>query len=273
MSAPAPVLGDPLGPRGRRRARVGSVIVLILIIVALALAVRQFAVAGQLDADRWSTLGDPRVIQFLLSGLLSTLAVAGVAMIGATLLGALLALGRLSSRRWVQGLAGVYVECLRTFPLLLLIFFTARLTGRYEIGLSTYWILVLALTANNAAVMSEIFRAGIRSLPVGQSEAAQALGLSHGQALRLVVLPQAIRNMVPTLVSQLVTLFKDSSLGFVLPFEELLRRGQVVGEFSGAVLQAYLVVAVIYTAVAYAGSRVAGTLRPVGTPPMASKDM
>ena len=98
-------------------------------------------------------------------------------------------------------------------------------------------------------MLAEIFRAGILSLDRGQSEAAYAIGLTYGQAMRSVVVPQAVRRMVPAIISQLITLLKDTSLGFVLPYEELLRRGQIAGEEGRNILQALVIVAVMYIAV------------------------
>jgi glutamate transport system permease protein len=251
-------LGDVLGPRGRRRVLIATVISSLLLAVFVAIALRRLASAGQLDADKWRPFTQWPIVKFLLLGLLATLKVAAVSMVMAMVAGALLALGRLARSGPVRWLAGGWVEGFRAVPLLLLIYFSARGLPRLDVHLSAFWLLVFALVLYNSAVLGEIFRAGILSLDRGQSEAAFALGLGYWQAMRLVVVPQAVRRMVPAIVSQLVTLLKDTSLGLVIPYEELLRRGQLVGEVPGRpVLQSFFVVALVYIAVNLVLSRIA----------------
>ncbi len=252
------VLYDVLGPRARRRVLFGSIATGAVIAWLIYVALRRFADNGQLDAERWELFTHGEVWRFLFGGLRNTLKAAVLSMVFAVVLGAGLALGRLARNKPTRWLTGGYVETFRGVPLLLLIFFTARLLGKYGIDVDTLWILVIALVAYNGAVLGEIFRAGILSLDRGQTEAAYAVGLGYWSAMRYVVIPQAIRRMVPALVSQLITLLKDTSLGFVLPYEELLRRGQLIGEIEPAsLLQGLLVVAVIYIAVNFSLSRLA----------------
>ena len=118
----------------------------------------------------------------------------------------------------------------------------------------------MALIAYNSAVLGEIFRAGILSLDRGQREAAFSLGLSYWQSMLLVLIPQAVRRMVPAIVSQLITLLKDSALGYIIGFEELLRRSRVIGDFSNNLLQAYIAAALIYILVNLALRRLARRL-------------
>jgi glutamate transport system permease protein len=165
--------------------------------------------------------------------------------------GALLAVGRLSQRAWLSRPVGAWVELFRGVPLLLLILFVFLGLPAVGVTVSTFWALVGGLTLYNGAVLGEIFRAGILSLPKGQTEAAYAIGLRRGQALRLVLLPQAVRLMLPALVSQLVTLLKDTSLGFVIGYAELLRSGRnAVGFLGGRYsIPIYTAIAVVYIAV------------------------
>ncbi|HEV2809133.1 MAG TPA: amino acid ABC transporter permease, partial [Acidimicrobiales bacterium] len=221
---------------------------------------RRFAARGQLDAELWSILAEPGVVRFLLGGLANTLKAAAGGMVGAVVIGAVMALGRLSRHRPVRWLAGLYVEFFRGFPLLLLILFSAFGLPRLGIRLPLFWYLVLGLAVYNSAVLAEIFRAGILSLDRGQSEAARAIGLTDGQAMRLVVFPQALRRMAPAIVGQLVVLLKDTSLGYFVQYEELLRRAQITGNFDANLLQALLVAAAIYIGVNLALSRVARRL-------------
>jgi glutamate transport system permease protein len=257
----APVLADALGPRARRRAQVISVVAGLGLAAALVGAVGRLADNGQLDADRWRPFTDTAVLRFLVLGLLATLKVAAVAMSLAVAVGAAMALGRLARNGPLRWLSGAYVEVFRALPLLLLIFFSARGLPRLGLDLDVFWYLVLGLVAYNGAVLGEIFRAGILSLERGQTDAALAIGLGYWQTMFLVVVPQAVRRMVPAIVSQLVTLLKDTSLGFVLPYEELLRRGQILGEATGKpLLQALFVVAGMYIVVNLTLSRLARRL-------------
>ena len=245
------VLYDVAGPRSRRRILVGSVVGLLVIAAILGLAVARLADKGAFEADLWQVLTQNDVQRLLGRGLAATLRAALLAMVLSMLVGALLAVGRLSRRGWLAGLAGGWVELFRGLPLLLMILFVFLGLPALGVTVSTFWALVAGLTLYNSAVLGEIFRAGILSLPKGQTEAAYAIGLRRGQTLRIILLPQAIRRMLPALVSQLVTLLKDTSLGFVIGYSELLRNGRTAVEFLGGrySIPIYTAIAVIYIAV------------------------
>jgi glutamate transport system permease protein len=260
MTAGVTVLGDALGPRARRRVWVASAVAGVLLLVLLAMAGQRLADKGQLDPDQWRPFTEAAVLRFLWQGLLNTLRAALAAMGLALVVGAFLALGRLARTGPVRWVAGAWVEFFRAVPLLLLIYFAGLGLPKYGIDLPVFWYLVLALVAYNSSVLAEIFRAGILSLDRGQAEAAYAVGLSYWQAMFFVVVPQAVRRMVPAVVSQLVTLLKDTSLGFVITFEELLRRGRINGEFYGNGLQSLTVVALVYIVVNFTLSRTAHRL-------------
>ena len=261
MSAPAlVVLADDLGPRGRRKVAIATVLSLTALAFVVYVAIGRLNATGQLDAARWKPLTDPPVMRFLLGGLVFTLKAALTAMTIALALGLLLALGRLSRNLLTRHLAGIHVEFFRGFPLLLLILFCGFGLPRYGIRWGPFWFLVAALVAYNSAVLAEIFRAGILSLDRGQSEAASAIGMSYWQSMMLVQVPQAVRRMVPSIVAQLVTLLKDTSLGFVITYEELLRRSRSTGEFFHNPLQTLVVVAVMYMIVNFTLGRVAAWL-------------
>lgn len=256
----SPVFADALGPRARRRVWIASIVAVAVIAIPVAIGVRRLQDRGQLDWELWEPLTQWAIVKFLLLGLVATLKVAAVSMVMVMAIGALMALGRLARNAPVRWLAGVYVEFFRAVPLLLLIYFSARGLPRLDVDLSAFWYLVAGLVAYNSAVLAEIFRAGILSLDRGQTEAAYAVGLSYWQAMAFVVIPQAVRRMVPAIVSQLVTLLKDTSFGFVLPYEELLRRGEITGEFARNPLQVFLFVALIYIVVNASLSQVARRL-------------
>jgi glutamate transport system permease protein len=245
------VLYDAAGPRGRRRILVGSVAGLLLLAVVVGAAVARLAANGAFEADRWQVLTQADVQRLLGRGLVATLRAAAVAMLLSMAVGGLLAVGRLSRRRWLARSAGAWVELFRGLPLLLLILFIFLALPVVGVTISTFWTVVFGLVLYNSAVLGEIFRAGILSLPKGQTEAAYAIGLRRGQTLRLILLPQAVRRMLPALISQLVTLLKDTSLGFVIAYAELLRTGRNAVEFLGGrySIPVYTAIAVIYIAV------------------------
>lgn len=242
------VLYDAPGPRARRRVLLSSIVAGLLLLGLLALVVRRLQANGQLDYALYEPfLTEPLLYERLLEGLLGTLKAAAYALVLAMALGVLLAFARLSHRWFVRLPATALIEVFRGLPLLLVIFalFLAFpiVTG---VELPALYALVIALTLYNGAVIAEIVRAGIQSIPKGQTEAAYAMGLSRGQTLRLVLLPQAVRVMLPALVSQLVVLLKDTSLGFVISYGELLRTGQQLVQVLNNPLQMFLAVALVY---------------------------
>lgn len=254
------MFGDALGPRGRRRVRVATIAGLALLAVLVYLTLARLQAKGQLDWDRWEQLLSVDAAQLLAGGLRSTLYAAITAGLLSFTVGTVLALGRLSNVRLLRWVAGTYVEVFRALPSLLLILFGFLGLPKMGIDVSKYQALVMGLTLYNSAVFAEIIRAGILSLPRGQAEAARAVGLTERQVQRYVVLPQALRRMLPSLVSQTVVVLKDTSYGFVIGYEELLRRGQIAGEVTGDLLQAYVIVAVVYIGVCFALSRLARRL-------------
>jgi glutamate transport system permease protein len=256
----APVLYDVQGPRARRRVLISSIVGGLVLLALLALAARRLAANEQFDYDKYKPFfTEPQLYQRLWDGLRNTLHAAAYAIVLAAVLGVLLAFGRLSRRRLIRLPALAVIEFFRGVPLLLLIFaLFLAFPLVVHTNLPALWALVLALTLYNGAVIAEIIRAGVLSIPKGQTEAAYALGLSRGQTLRMVLLPQAIRVMLPALISQLVVLLKDTSLGFVIGFSELLRTGGQLVQVLRNPLQVYLAVAVVYIAINSCLSALAG---------------
>jgi glutamate transport system permease protein len=256
------VLYDVPGPKARRRVLLSSLVGGLLLLGLLLLAVRRLQDNGQLEYELYEPfLTEPQLYERLLDGLRNTLTAAAYALVLALLLGVVLAFGRLSQRWFIRLPAVAVIEFFRGVPLLLLIF-ALFLAYPIVVGseLPALWALVIALTLYNGSVIAEIVRAGILSIAKGQTEAAYAMGLSRGQTLRLVLLPQAVRVMLPALVSQLVVLLKDTSLGFVIGFEELLRTGGQLVQFLNNPLQMYVAVALVYIAINSALSALAGYL-------------
>ncbi|CAN5664708.1 amino acid ABC transporter permease [soil metagenome] len=240
------VLYDPPGPRGRRRILIGSVIGVAALALIAYLVIAKLADAGQFRKAFWEPFTRPGVQRILWNGLKATLKAAGLSLVLALLLGVTLAALRLSKRRIIRTAAGTFVEVFRGLPLLLLVFFAFLGLPRVGIEIGPFGALVIALSLYNGAVLSEIFRAGVNAVPPGQVEAAASLGLSSSAVFRLIQLPQAVRTMLPSIISQLVVLMKDTSLGFIVAYEELLRSGRLIYTNIGNVIPTAIVVASIY---------------------------
>ncbi|MEY9946201.1 amino acid ABC transporter permease [Kitasatospora sp. GAS1066B] len=260
MNEETRLLFDEPGPRARRRIRIATGLSLAVIASLLGLMIRQFAVHGQLSANQWSMYGQWPIIRFLLDGIGKTLLVTVVAAAIAFPLAAPVALVRLSRARVPRALARGYVELFRAVPLLLLLYVFLFALPRAGVTFPVFWQLVLPIVLSNVPVVAEIFRAGVLAEPRGQTEAAYSLGMTYWQAMRLVVVPQAVRKLLPALVSQLVRLLKDSSLGYVVSYVELLHQTQVLGEYYHTVLSSYLIGATCYVLINAGLSRVATAL-------------
>lgn len=239
-------LYDEPGPKTRRSIRIWSVITVLALLGVIAAGLLQFGSKGQLDADKWTPFLSWPIWQYLLVGLWGTVQAGAIVAVLGGVFGLFLALGRLSRIRFVRWLSIAYIETARTIPVLLLIYL--MLFGLPQLGLNfpLIWKLVIPLTIANAAAFAEIIRAGILGLPRGQTEAGLSLGMSGAQTSRLVVLPQALRFATPSLVTQLVSLTKDTSLGYIVAFTELLYRGQVLSSFNQLLIQTFLVVTLVY---------------------------
>ncbi|MGY5884950.1 amino acid ABC transporter permease [Modestobacter lacusdianchii] len=273
MSHSGAFLYDAPGPRARRRIMIGSVVSALVLAGLLALALVQFGSRGQLDADRWAPFTEWPIWSYLLVGLRGTALAAAVVAVLSGAFGLLLAVGRLSQHRPVRWLSTGYIEVARTIPVLLLIYLMLFGLPAYGINLPLLWKLAVPLTIANAAVVAEIVRAGVLALPRGQTEAALSLGIRRGQAMRFVVLPQALRHVTPSLITQLVSLIKDTSLGYVVAFTELLYRAQVLSAYNRLLIQTFLVVALVYLvfngALSYLAARLRTRVRRQVAPPSA----
>ncbi|MDR6611856.1 amino acid ABC transporter permease [Leifsonia sp. 1010] len=237
---------DVPGPRGRRNILIGSIVSVVVFAMIVGLGLWQFAAHGQLAVERWAPFTEWAIWQYLLVGLLGTLEAAAIVAVLGAAFGTVLALGRVSQVRWIRFICGLYIEIARTVPVLLVIYLMLFGLPQIGINLPTLWKLVVPLTIANAAVFAEIIRAGILSLPRGQREAALSLGMRPVQAMTYVVLPQAVRNVTPSLVTQFVSLLKDTSLGYIVAFTELLYRGQVLASYLHLLIPTYVAVTVIY---------------------------
>ncbi|MEV0455949.1 amino acid ABC transporter permease [Catellatospora methionotrophica] len=252
----ANVLYDHPGPRARVRNRVLSVVFGVALLGLLWIVYRAFDRTGQWEWAKWQPfvetvdVGGTAVnawTDYLLPGLLGTLQAAATAMVLALLFGLVFSVGRLSERAWIRVPAGMVVEFFRAVPLLLMIFFLSY-GGFWVFGtlIPPFWSVVIGLTLYNGSVLAEAFRAGIRAVPKGQSEAAYSLGLTKSQVMRMILIPQAARSMLPVIVSQLVVVLKDTALGFIVAYPELMLQGSTsYAVFTNAV-PTFMVLALIY---------------------------
>lgn len=261
------VLIEELGPRGRRRVLIGTVVAVGLLLAGAAWIVMRLSDKGQLAAERWDWFLDRDNLEFLFEGIVATVKAAVTAGAIAVVIGFAFALLRLSTSAVVRAIAVAYVEWFRALPLLLMIFAifaldtTIARSNNGDALLGTFWSVVAALVLYNSAVFAEIFRAGVLSLDRGQTEAAQSVGMSYWQAMFIVILPQAVRRMVPAIVAQLATLMKDVSLGFVIGYEEFVARGEGTTNFTDARnLQAYVIVGAVYFVLVYLLAKLADHL-------------
>ena len=260
MSDSLRVLFDEPGPHARRRIRVVTVVTIVVVAALIAVAVARFAAAGQLAPDRWAEFTQWPYLRFLAVGLLQTLLATAVAGVIAFPLALLLALGRLSEHRVLHAACTAWIEFFRSIPLLLLVYLFVGGLPAIGINAPIFWKLVIPIFVCASAVIAEVFRAGILALPKGQSEAAAALGLTRTQAMRKVIVPQAIRLVVPSLVTQVISLLKDSTLGYAASYPELMKSASNLTAYTHHLIQTYLVVAVIYIAINLLLSRLAHRL-------------
>ncbi|MEU6909283.1 amino acid ABC transporter permease [Streptomyces coeruleorubidus] len=253
------LLYDAQGPRAKRRNVLFTVIFLAALAALLWWVYITLKDNGQLEWVLWEpffTSSEPWST-YIWPGLQNTLKAAVISVIIALPLGAVFGIARLSEHAWIRVPAGAVVEFFRAIPVLILMIFGLALFAEYTNVSSDdrpLYAVVTGLVLYNASVLAEIVRAGILSLPKGQSEAAMAIGLRKNQEMRLILLPQAVTAMLPAIVSQLVVIVKDTALGgAVLTFPELLASANTMSGYYGAnTIASFTVVAVIFIALNFA---------------------
>ena len=255
MSAPS-VLYDAPGPKAKTRNLLYTVVFLAALAAVLWWVLVQMNDKGQLDWDKWSPYlaGTEAWTTYLLPGLVNTLTAAALAMVIALPVGALFGIARLSDHWWIARPAGAIVEFFRAIPVLILMFFANEAYAVFtdiDRDVRPLYAVVTGLVIYNSSVLAEVFRAGILSLPKGQSEAALAVGMRKGQLMTNVLLPQAVTAMLPAIVSQLVVIVKDTALGgALLGFEELIAKARPAASYYGAnTIATLVVIAVIFIAI------------------------
>lgn len=265
------VLYDAPGPRAVRRARIGTALAILAFLGLGVLVVLRLADRGQFDADLWNPWINPSddsfsaVWELVARGLVATLVAATLAIVLALVVGVLLGVARMMLGSRLRVPVVLWIELFRGLPVVITIVFVWRAMVELGINVSVLpgepalWYLVIGLTLYNSVIIAEILRAGVLSLPRGQREAALAVGLTNGQTMRTILLPQAFRVMLPALISQLVVVLKDTSLVAVigLGYLELLRRGNQISQNLDNPIQSLLIVALIYIVINYSLSKLA----------------
>ncbi|MFI6903413.1 amino acid ABC transporter permease [Nonomuraea sp. NPDC050394] len=227
MTKQATVLYDAPGPKARLRNNLYTLITVVVLLGIAAFVVFKLNEKGQFAGNIWAPFFEWETWnQYLIPGVQGTLTAAVLASIFALIFGSVFGLARLSDHKWIRIPAGWVVEVFRAIPLLLLIFFiwflAPDLMGGGDYGLLA---LVIGLTLYNGSVLAEVVRAGVLAVPKGQSEAAYAIGMRKSSVMRLILLPQALTAMMPAVVSQLVVLLKDTALGYIITYIDLLNMG------------------------------------------------
>lgn len=257
------VLFDAPGPKARLRHKLFTVVGVLLAIAIVYVVYIQFEAAGQLKGYMWKPfVTDPEVwTSYLIPGLRGTFTAAVISIVLAVAFGLLFGMGRLSPLAPVRWFCSVIVEFFRSVPVLLMMVFayfgyfaTSNIVPNQHAPLAA---VVTALTLYNGAVIAELVRSGVHGLPSGQAEAGLAVGLSPGQVLRSIQLPQALTAMLPALVGQLVVVLKDSALGYGITYLELLNWSKTLGSAYANTVPAYIVAGILFVIINYALTRLA----------------
>jgi glutamate transport system permease protein len=233
------VLYDLPGPRARVRNRIIGLITILVVLGIFAWVIWRFAATGQFTAEKWEIFTYTRVWVIIGEGVLATLAAFGLSAVGALVLGFILAVGRLSDHAWVRVPVGWVVEVLRAVPVLIMMMLLYYGLPTVGVKMDPYWAVVIALIAYNGSVLAEVLRAGVEAQPTGQKEAGYAIGLRKNGVMRLILMPQAVRAMMPVIIAQLVVTLKDTALGFIITYPELLYVIKLLG--SNAVYNSPLI--------------------------------
>lgn len=256
------VLFDAPGPKARARHLALTGVGVLLLLAFLAFALWKLGEKGNLAGDMWSPFLTGEIwFDYLIPGLIKTIEAAALSVVLASIFGVVFGLGRLSHNGVVRWISTVVVEFFRSVPVLIMMiaaFFLYANNNVFTSDINPFAAVVTGLTLYNGSVVAELIRSGIGSLPKGQAEAGLSIGLTRGQTLRAIQLPQAITAMLPALVSQLVVVLKDTALGQIITYPELLTTYSQIGSYKGNIVPSMIVIAVIFIVINYALSRIAG---------------
>ncbi|UUZ46345.2 amino acid ABC transporter permease [Janibacter limosus] len=260
----ASVLFDNPGPKARARYRIIAVLGIVVAVAIARVVVGKLNEYEEFSGAKWSPMATWSTRRYyLLLGLWNTLKAAGLSVIGASIFGFVFGTGRLSQSRLVRIISSAVVEFFRAIPVLIMMIFFFGIyayNGVFSAEINPLAAVVTALTLYNGAVMAELLRSGVHSLPAGQREAGLSVGLSPNRVLRSIQIPQAVTAMLPALVSQLVVILKDTALGTVITYPELLQQGQNLSSLHSNIFAALVVVALIFITVNWALTALAGLL-------------
>ncbi len=249
-------LYEPPGPKTRKKMLLGTVVTLAAVVALAAWVVYRFWVTGQLSAKYWQLFTWRTTWIYLGRGLLGTFEVALVSAAFAIALGLALMLGRISKFSWLRVVCAAVTNFFRGVPSLLLIYFFFFTMPSVGVSMSPFWMMVLPISLAASGVLAEVFRAGVNAVPRGQTEAGLSIGLSPWKVKTKVVLPQAIRFVIPSLISQLVVVVKDTALAYVVSYPDLMQNAQVLRTNYDAMVSTFLVVGLIYIVINYLINRV-----------------
>jgi glutamate transport system permease protein len=259
MSAPA--LFDAPGPKTKAVYNVLTVIGLAFVAVIAYLVVTKMGEKGQLAPAMWKPFLTPVAWrEYLVPGLLGTLKAAGASIVLAIVFGLIFGVGRLSRSPIVRIPCGIVVEFFRAVPVLIMVIFAFGVYSGLQLfgsAINPFIAVVTALTLYNGSLIAELVRSGVKSLPKGQSEAGLSIGLTHGQTLREIQLPQALTAMLPALIGQTVVILKDSALGYSITYLDLLNWSKTLGSAYGNTIPAYIVAAALFITLNYLLTRLA----------------
>ena len=237
---------------------IGTAVTAVLALIGIGLIVRQFYITGQLAPRYWTFLAQPTTWRYLLQGFRGTVSVALTSGVLALILGLLLMLGRTSGIKPLSAACRVITDFFRGVPSLLLIYFFFLVVPQYGIKLSSFWMITLPVTLAASGVLAEVMRAGVNAVPRGQVEAAMSLGMRPARIMFKIVLPQAIRFVIPSLISQLVVVVKDTTVAYVVSYPDLMQNARVLITNYDALVSMYFTVAIIYILLNYAINKLSG---------------
>ncbi len=239
------------GPKALKKIRLVTALSLAVLILLIFLVIRQFYITGQLDARYWSFFLRFTTWRFLWSGLLGTIEAASLGGVLALIMGFLLMLARISKYRILNIISAALIEFTRGVPTLLFIYFFFLVVPEMGIKMSALWKVVFPVSISACGIVAEVLRSGVNAVPKGQREAAISLGMSEAATFLRIILPQAVRFVVPALISELVIVVKDTTFAYVVSFPDLMQNAKVLISNYDALLSVYLVVAVIYIIINY----------------------
>jgi len=241
------VLYDVPGPKARRRNLILAVITVVVVLAIIGFVLWRFSLTNQFSAAKWNVFTYTAVWVSIGEMLLNTLKAFALAAVLSLALGFVLAIGRLSDHAWVRVPVTAITEFFRAVPVLVMMMILYYGMPTLGVSMEPYWAVVLALMVYNGSVLAEALRAGIESLPRGQKEAGFAIGLRKSGVMMLILLPQAVRAMLPVIVAQLVVAMKDTALGFLITYKELLYYAKLLAAQDGRpILQGAFIIGGIY---------------------------